>query len=277
MTAIFGLKNLFVMFIFLLLNILFTSSQAVSWTISADFEKGQLGAKAQGDSGFHAAGTNTVFSSEKASQGTQSAKMNWTKGSDGWGSVHGSFPFPQRVTNDQEIWARGYYYFSSPWSFVSTPVFKILRIHIANASGKNVGYHSVLAGGIKNPWPDNTLGYILASNEITPSQPNTGVRFDIDKWQCIELYVKLSISQPVMRIWKNGIMIYEDKKRPTIKSATDYADFSYIMTYWNGGAPQDQTQYVDEFIITTDKPSQVDSKGNAMIGPIPGTVEKSIK
>jgi hypothetical protein len=258
----------------LLIISMFSTNKVCAWTINANFESGTNQTKAQGLSGFQNAGTATFFTSDNHAKGLKSAKILWTQGSDGWGVGHGAFFYPQHVTDGQEVWARGYYYFASPWSFKSTPVSKILRIHIANSSGTNVGYHSILAGGDVNAWDSilkktsSTLGYIVANNEVSPNQPNTGVMLDIDKWQCLEIYVKLSMISPITRIWKNGELIYEDTKYATISSSTDYADFSYIMTYWNGGAPQNQTEYVDEFIITTDKPSKIDSNGNPMIGPI---------
>lgn len=262
MKKLFKTHKIFPLLIILLFVFPFTSVQAIAWTFSADFEKGTLGTKAKGLSGFSGAGTSTLFSYEKAANGKQSAKIVWPKGSEGWGVAHGEIIYPQRVTNEQEIWARGYYYFSSPWSFAAKPVSKILRIHIANSLGNHVGYHSVLAGG-----DIGTLGHILPSNEVSEARLDTGVLFDIDEWQCIEIYLKLSPNNPITRIWKNGILIYENIKRPTLKSTTDYADFSYILSYWNGGAPQNQIMYVDDFIITTTKPSKFDSKKNSMIGP----------
>lgn len=251
------------MFFALTVMILFASAPGFAWTINADFESGTLGAKAQGVSGFTEAGSQTVFSSEKSALGSKSTKMSWPKGSEGWAVAHGYSPYPQRANNGEEIWARGYFYFASPWNWACSPVVKVLRgAHVANSGGGNVGYHSVFADG---------SGNILLSNEIGDAQLNTGVKFDLDKWQSIEMYVKLSTSDPIFRIWKNNVLIYEDRAHKTLSASTDYADFAYIMTYWNGGAPQAQTQYVDELVITNGKPSQVDSKGNPMIGASTGS------
>lgn len=81
------------------------------------------------------------------------------------------------------------------------------------------------------------------------------------------MYVRLSTTQPLFRIWKNGTLVIEDATTPTLGSSSDQADFSYVFTYWNGGSPQDQTAFVDELVYTTSRPSQHDASGNPMIGP----------
>jgi len=259
-------RKRFVLFNILSLLLFFTSAQAFAWTKSANFESGSVGSLAQGASGFDYAGSATTFSSDKKASGSKSAKMLWPKGSEGWTIDHGELNHSQSVTNGQEIWARGYYYFASPWSWANAGgaagFIKILRIHVANASGGNVGYLSFIA---------NASGQIIASNEPADYGPVTGAKLDTDAWQCLEIYANLSTSSPVVRMWKNGVLIFEDTTHRTLSSTSDYANFSYIMTTWNGGAPQNQTEYVDELVVTTDKPSQVDSKGNRMIGLVNGT------
>lgn len=249
---------------------LFTSERTFAWTMTADFENGTIGSKAQGTSGFSGAGTATTYSADQSVKGSKSAKMVWPAGSEGFGVCHGEFKYPNTVGNGGEVWARGYFYFASPWSWNnnSTSQFiKILRIHMANSAGQNAGYHSFIANG---------NGKVIASNEIADYGPVLSTSYDVGKWQCIEIYVKLSTTAPITRLWKNGELIFEDTTHKTLSSSSDYANFSYVMTQWNNGAPQQQTQYVDEFIITTDKPSQVDSKGNPMIGPISGTTTTTI-
>lgn len=248
--------KMFNVFRILLAITLLAGGQAFAWTVAANFESGTVGNKAEGTSGFTEAGSQTILSSEKSASGSKSAKMTWPQGSDGWGIAHGYLDYPN-VANESEIWARAYFYFASPWSWSCNPVSKVIRLHIAHSNGSNAGYHSILL---------NSAGNIVVSNEIADIQPDTGVKFDIDKWQSIEMYVKLSTSDPIFRIWKNGILIYEDRAHNTMSSTSDFSDSSYIMTYWNGGAPQNQTQYVDEVLFTNERPSEVDSKGNSMIG-----------
>src|SRR3989339_1817591 len=236
--------------------------QVFAWTKTADFESGTVGQRAQGTSGFTSAGSATTFSTDRAAAGTKSAKMLWSSGSTGFAVDHGTIVNPQRVNNGQEIWARGYYYFASPWDWsngTNSQFIKIFRFHIANSSGGHAGYLSIIADG---------AGHILPSNEMVSGNKTISTTLDINAWQYLEMYVKLSpnTGEGIMRIWKNGTLVFENKTNRTLSSSSDYADFSYIMTEWNLGCPQNQTQYVDEFVITTDRPSKTDSKGNPMIG-----------
>lgn len=238
--------------------IIFPIKLSYAWTLNANFEEGKLGDKAHGLSGFSEAGSLTVFSADNSAAGKKSAQIKWLAGNDGWGKSHGSLIYPQKVSEGGEIWARGYFFFKSPWSFKASPFAKLLRIHIEDSLGKHIGYHSIIFDSDRN---------IVVSNEVRDFQPTSSAKLDADSWQCLEIYVNLSSSAGIMRIWKNGELAFEDTQRNTLKNSTDFADFSYIMTYWNGGAPQDQTEYVDELVITTDTPAQKDKNGNPMIGP----------
>lgn len=229
------------------------TGHAFAWTKTASFENGSTGALANTSSGFDYAGTATTFSADRAASGSKTGKMAWTAGNAGWNLTHGELYYSSNVPEGGEIWARGYYFFKSPWSWGNGHI-KALRIAL-NAGGQQ----SIIIDG----------GTIIASNEIADIGPWTTTSVDIDKWNCLEIYVKLSSTRGILRIWKNGVLVFEDTTRPTCKAGGS-ANFSYIMGTWNNNCPQSQTQYVDEFVITSDRPSQVDSKGNPMIGPIGG-------
>jgi hypothetical protein len=253
--------------------ILFASGEALAWTVKADFESGTVGAIAKGASGFTDAGSQTVFHSGMSANSSKSAKMVWSAGDTGFSNTMGMIDYPD-IGYGSEIWARGYFYFSSPWSWTCSPVIKILRIHVNRSDGSNLGYLSFFSGG---------SGEILYSNEVSGlagytdqgQEERTGAYFTKDAWQCIEIYVKFSNSSPVVRMWKDGVLIYTATNLPTMGSPGDISNLSYIMSYWNGGVPQNQTQYIDEFIITNERPSQIDSKGNPMIGLINGAAPES--
>ncbi|MBT1071823.1 polysaccharide lyase [Pelotalea chapellei] len=243
----------------LMIVTLLSAGQAFAWTRTATFENEGTGSIAQGSTAFEVASGSTTITTDKVSGGSKAAKMYHAAGD---GGVMGYVSFPGAVGNGGEIWARGNFYFASPWNWACNPVIKVLRgAHIANASGGNVGYLSVFA---------DAAGNIVLSNEPAGVQKLTSAKFDVDKWQTIEMYVKLSTGSATFRIWKNGVLILEDTAR-TINSTSDYADFSYIMSNWNGGSPQNQTQYIDDFIWTNTTPSQKDSAGRPMIGPTSGT------
>lgn len=247
----------------LMITTLLGSGQAFAWTKTATFESETVGAKAVGGTSFEVASPTTTITTDMVANGSKAAKMYHAAGD---GGVMGYVSFPSAVGSGGEIWARGNFYFASPWNWACNPVIKVLRgAHIANSSGGNVGYLSVFA---------DAQGNILLSNEPAGVQKSSGVKFDVDKWQSIEMYVKISSGSALFRIWKNGVLIIEDTARTT-NSSSDYADFSYIMSNWNGGSPQNQTQYLDDFIWTSTTPAQRDSKGNPMIGPT-GAVSKTL-
>ncbi|HRD66718.1 MAG TPA: hypothetical protein PKY50_11240 [Candidatus Competibacter sp.] len=252
-------KNLnFVDFLYkkiIVLSIIFlnflTYDLAYGWTITKNYEDLLLGSKA-GMSGV-------TISDIRANSGTKSARVEFPAGSDCWGICGDTLSFPEPVYEGGEIWARGYFYFASPWSWSSSPVAKVFRIHVATGSGSNAGYLSALL---------EPEGRIAASNEVQSYQPTTATYYTVDGWQSIELYAKLSsiAGQGIFRIWKNGILVFEDKTRRTLSSPTDKVDYNYIFTYWNGGVPQKQYAWIDDFIVTTDRPLNRDANGNYMIG-----------
>lgn len=259
-------KNNFIVSIFkvflIILSFSIFSIRAYAWTITADFELGTIGQEAEGPSGFTDALSQTFYSSENSHSGSKSAKVIFPEGSDCWPVCGGTIVYPTTLVHGDEIWVREYVYFSPDFDFTSHPVVKILRTaRILTIDNKPRGILSILS---------DDQGRIVLSNEITPYQPTTNVYFSRGKWQSIELYVKLSNSSPVMRIWKDGILVIEDRDHKTMLETTDIVDKefgTYIFTYWNGGVPKTQYAFIDDVEVTTDKPSNSDCNGNPMIGP----------
>jgi len=69
-----------------------------------------------------------------------------------------------------------------------------------------------------------------------------------------------------MRAWKNGVLLRDMTDRVTLKKQGGYADSTYIFTYWNQGSPQTQSMYVDDLLITNERPQNTDASGNPFIG-----------
>jgi len=242
-------------------NVATATTKTNGWLISADFEKGTLGQRAWGVSGFGWAGTNTLYSNELVNTGSKSAEMQWVKGTTGIEQTNGEITFSSNLTEGDEIWIRLYYYFKSPWSWSCSPVVKILRAQVKNSNGSHLGYLSVMS---------DSRGQILLSNELineVNTEFPTGYYFDIDKWQCIEMYIKFSTTNPIFRIWKDGILIKEDTLHRTLTNSSDISNF-LTLHYWNGGVTQDQIEFVDDLVLTTERPSKKDAQGNSMIGPV---------
>ena len=184
-------------------------------------------------------------------------------GNEGFTSCRGEITYPsstvtERISEDTEVWARAYFYFQSPWSWACAPAIKVLRI-------VNLRHSDGSAGGLISVYSDR-FGRIRLSNEPGGVAYSCSDVFDLDRWQCIEIYVKLSTEAGVIRIWKDGNLIIEDTSRLTVKEVTDYATNAWFMSWWNGGPTQQQNNYVDDVIITTDRPKNEDRYGNSFIG-----------
>jgi len=246
------------------------SSGASAWQKKVDFNAGPLGAKALGsDSSFNDA-SSAVYSKDQVYEGAFSVKNSIDKGAEGFGNWGGIINFPTKVTRGGEVWLRVRTYYPSGFSFSANPWLKFLRMHTTDAGGStNYGY---------DDW------YINLSDAVHPYQfiyegeqvwYQFGAKADspqFNKWETYEMYVKFDTTpaskggQAVVRFWKDGILIGESKDRITLKNASATSDAAYIFTYWNGGAPQTQSMYLDDIVVQTDTPSARDAAGNPYIG-----------
>ena len=262
-------QRIILLFPTVLLVICFTFGTALSWTIRVSFDDGLVGDYANQDkgyNGFNGAGAATIFSDEKAVDGNRSCKMIWPEGHTGWAVCYGRITFTDNhggheLAEGDELWVRAYYYFKSPWRWYTPTDNKILRIHVKRLDGAHGGYISFFS---------DRKGQIVGSTEVDPwgKKYRTGTYYDLDRWQCLEMYIHFSSQKPILRMWKDGELIVEDTQRLTLVNPTDRSDMSYIMTQWNGGAPANQVQYIDAMIYTNETPTLRDNRGNPMIGPI---------
>ena len=107
-------------------------------------------------------------------------------------------------------------------------------------------------------------GNIVLSDEFADHQDTSSTPFGTDAWVSLEIYVYSDPTNGVVRIWKNGVLA--DTYTGNTYDGSGYNTILY-MSYWNGGSPSGQSQYIDDVVITTDTPSNVDAQGNHMIGP----------
>ena len=233
----------------------FLLAQNVSaWTISRDAEGGTNGATATGSYGFFYA-NQVTFSRTLAHSGLTSFAAQFNQGvTDPPGATFEGGG--QTISEGGEAWWRVYIYFPEGFDFTCSPVVKVLRF-LATQNG----HLSIFAG---------SNGEIIMSNEPTDHQEDSGEYFSTGTWQCVEFYVKASSisGQGAFRIWKDGILIYENTTFPTLAaSGNSITDVFRVWTNWNGGSPQNQVAYIDDIVITNEQPSNVDASGNRMIGP----------
>ena len=250
--------------------VLLAASTSFAWTRTLTFEGGTNGAQCKGGNGFDDSGAApyTTFSNTMSHSGSMSCKMHWTPGEYGFPDDMGQVNY-SAVGSGGEIWARGYYYFPTGFSFNNQSggwgVIKTLRLY----SNSNPANSIFIETG-------QTPGLIVLSNETGGRQSdttgvtyNTNTKVDIGAWQSLEIYVKFAAdSSGIIRIWKNGTLVLQDTGHPTSQGGGGSGTMSYVMSYWNSGCPATQDEYLDDFTWTSDTPSNVDAAGNHMIGPI---------
>jgi hypothetical protein len=105
------------------------------------------------------------------------------------------------------------------------------------------------------------------------------------QWQTWEVYYRLSsvASTAIIRLWRNGTLICDTSANlPSGVTQLSTINSGYIVggnnsiaagfmhvTYWNGGAPQTQSWYIDDVVINTSLnaiPTQRDAAGNPFLG-----------
>ncbi len=232
--------------------IFFIASQSHAWTKTLDFENGSVGAQA------FSIYTNTSYSKDYFHSGSQASKIFYPAGGEGETSG-GNYRYPPGISNGSEVWFRAYFYFPSDFDFRASPVSKLMR-------SKNGAGHMGITW-----YSDGTVG---AANELDMSafvrtNPNWENVFKLSKgkWQAVEMYFKFSpaAGSGIFRVWHDGKLVLEDTKTPTIASGYQVPG-SFYGAYWNGGAPKNQSMYVDDVVWTSDTPANRDAQGNAYIG-----------
>lgn len=244
---------------------------ALAWTLSADFDSGQLGSQAdQGGDGLSGAGGNTIYTDEQAVSG-QAAKLTIEEGDTGYGRWGGELTFPEKAVSGDTIWYQVFTYFPQGfdhYSYGEGNRLKFLRIHTLSSSGNNRGYIDLYIDmkGSYNPFKWIYEGGLVWRDIGTPED-----MIVLGTWESYQMRVTLddvavdSGGKAEAYIWKNGELLRHITDQKTLTSDSDYSPRALLFTYWNGGAPKTQSMYVDNITITTDTPTGTDSFGNAMI------------
>lgn len=254
---------------------LFATDQG--WTISAGFEGGVPGSRAQSPNpdAFHDAAGDSRYILAPIRTGSQGGSVSITAGTTAFGNWGGGFDFPSDLSEGDEIWFRVNVYYPAGWDFSCscTEGMKFMRIHTASSAGGNEGYLTALIKG------GTTGGLIFANSEVdsafwSNNSPVSTVARNLgdpvirDRWYTYEIYIQFSSleNEGVFRIWQDESLIFEDLQTPTLRSPTSRSDLIWVYSYWNNGAPRTQTSYIDDIVITTITPDKTDTAGNPMIG-----------
>ncbi len=224
----------------------------------------------------------------RAFSGTKSGKISISSG----GFTAGVAQLLSGTTPGQgdEVWLRLRTFFPTGFSFASNPHLKFLRIdtgappagHGAHIDWYISAVDAQHPSGYFNFIYEGVQSWLFASDATLP----TGIV--LNQWQTWEVYYKLHsvASSSILRLWRDGTLICDTSanipagvgQRATLSNSTtiignlqgNMAQGFMHVTYWNGGAPQNQSWWVDDFTIYTSltgRPTNADAAGNTFIGP----------
>lgn len=256
-----------------------------AWTTVVDCEGGTLNTLPANTSVAYW-GNNTRLNNTQFSGGKQSCKFSIKQGSEGWPSTGGPlewggiFSFPAKVPVGGEVWARVSMWVPTTFPIsTNTGMLKFLRMH-TGISTRGTGCIDFLMGDQSTPIWDavarkDAYPPFVSNFEGAPGNTMIGTTAESvakGKWETYEIYVKVDSvaasngGTSILRVWKNNNLIANLKNQVTAVDKTGYVDSLYMFTYWNGNAPSDAYVYMDDLIMTSDKPSNVDANGYPFIG-----------
>ena len=249
------------------------SASSVAWTVDNDFDNLSNGSHC--GSFWVSPYEDSKVSSEQGSSGTKSCRMDVAQGSTGWGS---GFQFPNQLQKGGEFWMRFRLWMPTDFDYgvySSGDKLKFIGIDTKDSQGTPAIWYWewTRENGGEPPY-----GAIMSNDNCTDyhdcwqffgannQKPQRGT------WETYEVYVKYD-NVPAdqggtgrIRTWKNGVLVGELTRRPTLNNASDTVDAARIFSYWNGGSPKTQHMYLDDFIATNVTPSGRDASGNPYIG-----------
>ena len=277
------------------ISLLLCSNLVYGWTLQMDFNDGALN-DVVNDSGksYHvfsnAAGHTTYSNCDGQKIDGQCARMSISKGHDGWGTWGGRINFNERgLTNlvaGSEVWISVRVFMPEGFDYSASPHLKFLRLHTKSPSSSNEGYNDWYItpdGPTHNGKSDVPFFFVKEQQNLVRYFGDFNVDRPIKgQWENYEIYMKMDYrtvdegGTSRVRVWKNGRLLGEFNDMRTLNKSDSYAGSFLIFTYWNGGnasgtgtrPTKDQHLFIDDLIITTDRPSKTDSLGNHMIGNV---------
>lgn len=246
---------------------LFLVNTASTWTIDQSYDSYSNGTKCPGWGS-----TKSAVSSDKSASGDNLCKQTITGGKYGFGEWGGVISFPKKLTKGDEVWIWVRNYFPASFDYSADPWLKFLRVSTNQGNGENRGY--IDRKGAAPPFRFIYEGrQDLAWHKVGRSTDVVG----LGVWETYEFYIKLdarSVDEGGAgrkRAWKNGILMKDMTDRVTLKSSANYSERLHMFTYWNDsvapvGAPKTQSSYIDDVVITNQRPSTTDRQGNPTIG-----------
>jgi hypothetical protein len=258
------------------------------------------------DSAYGCFGDTTVKRTGKNSSLRLSIKQGSTgRPGDGAAVTEGDYGFgynlPAKVNQGGTVRVGAWVRIPTGWSWAPTGGGKFLRLLKCDSGGSPTGrkVETFILNGTWISGPDDEqygwLHVTEGNDQLeaeTKHQADSTVFLQEGVWHWVESYVKChsdgSLSE--RRWWVDNILTHEIignalKYRnssgtystqtwsggiPTIETSDGGIDEMMFLTYWNGGAPQDQSFYLSELVISNNNEDAsdlaTDAFGNKMIG-----------
>ncbi|MCH2535649.1 MAG: polysaccharide lyase [Bdellovibrionales bacterium] len=242
------------------------------WLVQRNFNQGTEGEKVE-----LGAGGSSRYSYDVSLDGSMAAKMSIRAGETAFGQWGGILNFDSPLTQGDKVWIQFYIYIPSSF-IIETPTngsLKFIRIRTQTSGGQNGGYNDLQMMD-DNTGSNAVYRYIKegpGARWTSVAQANQrSMLLPRDRWFKVEVALSFDNvptsdgGKSYFRMWVDDNLIWNGLDVNTLSRPDDLATALYLFTYWNGGAPQDQSLYIDNIIMTSKVPSNTDNQGHAFIG-----------
>jgi len=158
-----------------------------------------------------------------------------------------------------------------------------MRAYLANAGSYaqgwpigHAGWWVVLSDGVpkQNCTPFFPVMFYPSNNNPCPDTWDSGSETQLtssffdSQWHSYELYWYFheGVNSGIQRIWVDGDLEVELRLATLLTSSSVNDKNPFLFHTWNNGVNQTVELYIDDIIITNDRPSSQDEFGNYMIG-----------
>jgi PKD repeat protein len=233
------------------------------------------------------AGGRLAVSGDAAFAGSQALKANYLPGSAESGNVKLSFgrtpilasPTLQPLADFNEVYWRFYIRVASGWQDNARKISRAIIFSDSNWSQAAIGHHWEGNNGSLTTGLDPvsgvigdtvvTNGYNDFDNMIWLGKANGSTEVyapdNQERWICMELQMKLNnpgLADGEFRYWIDGTL---EAERSGLNWRGSYDDYGinalFLEHYMNGGSPQAQSRFLDNFVVSTQPIGCYDGSG----------------
>lgn len=222
------------------------------WSVVRDFDAGPQGASVK-NKPDGMGNTTAVYDSTSRVEGAFAAKTTIAQGTSAFGSWGGVIQFPAPLTRYDELWAQVWLYVPSNFRFdTNSGSLKFVRIRSTKADGSLTGY---LDWQIRK---DGTFRMIKEGQNVWFSAVPSAV-MPKGKWSQFIYHITFDNvpgsagGKSRVRVWQDGVLIQDENRVKTMLAETDRQNALFLFTFWNGGAPQTQSAWLDDIRMATNQ------------------------